>query len=86
MLESSLWVGMVLVLNEFCEFGGASRAKNLKVDFTGSYSIFGSRVWKKLKEQLASPSFRKSTPSAEAIKANISLYIKSKLQDNHPYQ
>lgn len=63
------------------EFGGASRAKNLKIDFAGSYPIFGSTVWKKLNGQHTSPAFGKSTPSAEVIKGTL-----CKLQDNLPYQ
>lgn len=47
LLESFLWVDMVLVFNGVYEFGVASRAKKLKIDFAGSYSIFGSTVWKK---------------------------------------
>lgn len=47
LLESSLWVDMVLVLNGICEFRGVSRAKKLKIDFKGNCSIFGSTVWKK---------------------------------------
>lgn len=62
---------MVLVLNGVSELGESSRAKNLKIDFTGSYSIFGSTMWKKMNKQHASPFSRKSTPSAKVIKGTL---------------
>lgn len=57
-------------LNRVCEFRGSSGTKNLETNFTGSYFISRSVMWKELNQHYTSPSVRKSTLS-QVIKGTL---------------